>query len=176
MVSNDSNVSGKLKNIMKEKPMSMMSEISREQDKVYDGTEGVSEDQIREDMNGSYVGHMGEVVLKKVRIELGYNQQQMADALGYTRKDIICGIENGNRTMSGVAVRCLEYLIQINDLKKMKVEIGGFNDVASDFKDVWSDANDILDYEDEREKELLDSFLGLIINFEKEIQKSLSKF
>ena len=68
-------------------------------------------------MKDSYVGHMGQVVLKKVRIKLGYNQQQMADALGYTRKDIICGIENGNRTMSGVAVRCLEFLIQINDLK-----------------------------------------------------------
>ena len=68
-------------------------------------------------MKDSYVGHMGQVVLKKVRIKLGYNQQQMADALGYTRKDIICGIENGNRTMSGVAVRCLEFLIRINDLK-----------------------------------------------------------
>ena len=68
-------------------------------------------------MKDSYVKRMGQVVLKKVRIKLGYNQQQMADALGYTRKDIICGIENGNRTMSGVAVRCLEFLIQINDLK-----------------------------------------------------------
>ena len=68
-------------------------------------------------MKDSYVKRMGQVVLKKVRVELGYNQQQMADALGYTRKDIICGIENGNRTMSGVAVRCLEFLIQINDLK-----------------------------------------------------------
>ena len=120
MIANDSNVDNKLKKIMKEKPMSMMSEISREQDKVYDGTEGVSEEQIREDMNGSYVKHMGEVVLKKVRIELGYNQQQMADALGYTRKDIICGIENGNRTMSGVAVRCFEFLIQIKDIKEFK--------------------------------------------------------
>ena len=68
-------------------------------------------------MKDSYVKRMGQVVLKKVRIKLGYNQQQMADALGYTRKDIICGIENGNRTMSGVAVRCLEFLIRINDLK-----------------------------------------------------------
>ncbi len=65
----------------------------------------------------NYVEHMGQVVLKKVRVELGYNQQQMADALGYTRKDIICGIENGNRTMSGVAVRCLEYLMEIKELK-----------------------------------------------------------
>ena len=156
--------------------MSKMAELAKEQDKMYDGTEGMSEDQIREDMNGAYVEHMGSVVLKKVRVELGYNQQQMADALGYTRKDIICGIENGNRTMSGVAVRCLEYLIQIKDLKEMKVEISSYFDVASDFKDVWSDANNILDYEDEKEKDLLDSFMGLILNFEKEIQKSLSRF
>ena len=53
------------------------------------------------------------------------------------------------------------------------LEIGGFKDVASDFRDVWMDINDILDYSDEREKELLDSFLGLIINFEKEIDKSM---
>ena len=56
---------------------------------------------------------------------------------------------------------------------KIMVEIGGFRDVASDFRDVWMDINDILDYEDEREKELLDSFLGLIINFEEEIDKSM---
>ena len=58
-------------------------------------------------------------------------------------------------------------------LDKLKQEIGGFQDVATDFKDVWSDLNDILDYEDKREKEILDSFLGLILNFENEIQNSL---
>ena len=57
--------------------------------------------------------------------------------------------------------------------EKIIQEIHGFNDVASDFKDVWSDLNDILDYEDKREKEILDSFLGLIIHFENEIQNSL---
>ena len=88
-----------------------------EQEKKYDGTEGLSDDQLKEQMNEGYVKHMGQFVLKKVRLELGYNQQQMADALGYTRKDIICGIENGNRTMSGVAVRCLEYLMEIKELK-----------------------------------------------------------
>ena len=41
-------------------------------------------------------------------------------------------------------------------------------------KDVWSDLNNILDYENEREKEILDSFLGLIIHFEEEIKKSKS--
>ena len=58
---------------------------------------------------------------------------------------------------------------------KIIQEISGFQDVATDFKDVWSDLNNILDYENEREKEILDSFLGLIINFEKEIKKSLDK-
>jgi hypothetical protein len=58
---------------------------------------------------------------------------------------------------------------------KIMQEVGGFQDVATDFKDVWSDLNNILDYEDKREKEILDSFLGLIINFEKEIKKSLDK-
>tara|TARA_Y100001938_G_C7903548_1_gene335905 strand:+ start:471 stop:686 length:216 start_codon:yes stop_codon:yes gene_type:complete len=56
---------------------------------------------------------------------------------------------------------------------KIMQEVGGFQDVATDFKGVWSNLNDILDYEDKREKEILDSFLGLIINFEKEIQNSL---
>ena len=53
-------------------------------------------------------------------------------------------------------------------------EVSSFQDVATDFKDVWSNLNDVLDYEDKREKEILDNFLGLIINFEKEIQNSLS--
>ena len=61
-------------------------------------------------------------------------------------------------------------------MKKDKImqEVGGFYDVATDFKNVWSDLNGFLDYEDEREKEILDSFLVLILNFEKEIQNSLS--
>lgn len=57
---------------------------------------------------------------------------------------------------------------------KIIQEISGFQDVATDFKDVWSDLNNILDYENEREKEILDSFLGLIIHFEEEIKKSKS--
>ena len=41
-------------------------------------------------------------------------------------------------------------------MKKDKIipEISGFQDVATDFKDVWSDLNNILDYENEREKEI----------------------
>lgn len=56
---------------------------------------------------------------------------------------------------------------------KIMQEVGGFQDVANDFRDVWSDLNNILSYEDKKEKEVLDDFLGLIINFEKEIEKSL---
>jgi len=62
-------------------------------------------------------------------------------------------------------------------MKKDKIiqEVSSFYDIATDFKDVWSDLNDILDYEDKREKEILDSFLILVLNFEKEIEKSLTK-
>ena len=55
--------------------------------------------------------------LKKVRMELGLTQKQMAGKLGYTRQDIICGIENGSRNMSGVAKKCLEYFIKIKEIK-----------------------------------------------------------
>ena len=51
---------------------------------------------------------------------------------------------------------------------KIMQEVSSFQDVATDFKDVWSNLNDVLDYEDKREKEILDNFLGLIINFEKD--------
>ena len=62
-------------------------------------------------------------------------------------------------------------------MKKDKIiqEVGGFQDVANDFRDVWIDLNDILSYEDKREKEILDSFLGQIIHFEQEIKNSLAK-
>lgn len=120
---NDKNVNNNLKKVMKGEPMSKMGELAMEQEKKYDGTEGLSDDQLKEQMEEGYAEHMGSVVLKKVRLELGYSQKQMADALGYTRQDIISGIENGNRTMSGVAVRCLEYLIQIKDLKEYKNNI-----------------------------------------------------
>jgi len=117
---NDKNVNNNLKKVMKGEPMSKMGEFAMELENECDGTEGITEEKLQEKMNEGYAEHMGSVVLKKVRLELGYNQQQMADALGYTRKDIICGIENGNRTMSGVAVRCLEFLIQIKEIKEFK--------------------------------------------------------
>tara|TARA_R100001129_G_C5322893_1_gene248013 strand:+ start:600 stop:1070 length:471 start_codon:yes stop_codon:yes gene_type:complete len=120
---NDKNVNNNLKKVMKGDAMSKMSDLAMERDQMFDGTEGMSEEQLEKDMNEQYVEHMGRNILKKVRLELGYSQKQMADALGYTRQDIISGIENGNRTMSGVAVRCLEYLIQIKDLKEYKNNI-----------------------------------------------------
>ncbi len=114
---NDKNVNNNLKKVIKGEDMGNMSNLAMEQEQIYDGTEGMSEEQIEKDMNEQYVEHMGRNILKKVRLELGYSQKQMADALGYTRQDIISGIENGNRTMSGVAVRCLEYLMEIKELK-----------------------------------------------------------
>ena len=114
---NDKNVNNNLKKVIKGEDMGNMSNLAMEQEQIYDGTEGMSEEQLEKDMNEQYVEHMGRNILKKVRLELGFNQQQMADALGYTRQDIISGIENGNRTMSGVAVRCLEYLMEIKELK-----------------------------------------------------------
>ncbi|MBA95822.1 MAG: hypothetical protein CMP21_08920 [Rickettsiales bacterium] len=114
---NDKNINNKLKKVMKGEPMSNMGEFARKQDEMYDGTEGYSDKDIDQAMEMSRSKYMGTVVLKKVRVELGLNQQQMADVLGYTRQDIISGIENGTRTMSGVAMRCLEYLIQIEKLK-----------------------------------------------------------
>ena len=57
---------------------------------------------------------------------------------------------------------------------KIMQEVGGFEDIADDFLGVWSDLNNHLDYENKQEKEILDSFLGLIIHFEKEIKKSLN--
>ena len=114
---NDKNVNNNLKKVIKGEDMGNMSNLAMEQEQIYDGTEGMSEEQLEKDMNEQYVEHMGRNILKKVRLELGYSQKQMADALGYTRQDIISGIENGNRTMSGVAVRCLEYLMEIKELK-----------------------------------------------------------
>ena len=106
---------------MRVNKMSKMAEFDYEQSKQFDGTEGYSVDEIDQEMRQncelSRAEYMGTIVLKKVRVELGLNQQQMADVLGYTRQDIISGIENGTRTMSGVAMRCLEYLIEIEKLK-----------------------------------------------------------
>tara|TARA_Y100001963_G_scaffold41221_1_gene57794 strand:+ start:336 stop:527 length:192 start_codon:yes stop_codon:yes gene_type:complete len=58
--------------------------------------------------------------LKKVRMELGLTQKQMAGKLGYTRQDIVCGIENGSRNMSGVAKKCLHYLMILNHFSQIK--------------------------------------------------------
>ena len=75
--------------------------------------------------------------LKELRLKLGLNQQQMADVLGYTRKDIICGIENGHRKMSGIAKRCFEYLIKIEDLKRSE---RFQHQLAVEFKDILINA------------------------------------
>jgi DNA-binding XRE family transcriptional regulator len=53
--------------------------------------------------------------LKRIRLKMGYSQKDMAIALGYSSATIVSGIENGTREMSGVAVKCLEYLEFIFD-------------------------------------------------------------
>ena len=53
-------------------------------------------------------------------MELGLTQKQMAGKLGYTRQDIICGIENGSRNMSGVAKKCLHYLMILKHFSQIK--------------------------------------------------------
>lgn len=60
--------------------------------------------------------------LKKVRMELGLTQKQMAGELGYTRQDIISGIENGSRNMSGVAKKCLGYFIELKETDTLEEE------------------------------------------------------
>ena len=75
--------------------------------------------------------------MKAVRKRLGYTQSEMAVAMGYTRQDIISGIENGSRKMSGVAIKCLEYLIKIEDLKRSE---RFQHQLAVEFKDVLINA------------------------------------
>lgn len=53
--------------------------------------------------------------LKALRIKMGYSQKEMANALGYTSPSIVSGIEKGTRTMSGVSIKCMEYLEFIFD-------------------------------------------------------------
>ena len=103
--------------------MSKMAELNYEQSRQFNGTEGYSGEEIDQEMELSRTEYMGTIVLKKLRLELGLNQQQMADVLGYTRQDIISGIENGHRTMSGVAIRCLEYLIKLESYKILDGEL-----------------------------------------------------
>ena len=45
------------------------------------------------------------------------------------------------------------------------------HDIVTDLKDVWYDLNGILDYEDKREKDILDGFMSIINGFEEDLLK-----
>jgi len=55
---------------------------------------------------------------------------------------------------------------------KILTDINSYNDIVSDLKDVWYDLNAILDYEDDREKDVLDGFMDTINGFEQSIIES----
>ena len=58
--------------------------------------------------------------------------------------------------------------------EKILIEIGGFNDVVTDLRDAWNDANNTLDNNVKIQSDVLTDFLGIINGFEKEIIFSIS--
>ena len=55
---------------------------------------------------------------------------------------------------------------------KILTDVNSYNDIVSDLKDVWYDLNAVLDYEDDREKNILDEFKSIINGFEQSIVES----
>ena len=53
---------------------------------------------------------------------------------------------------------------------KLLEDVESFQDIVTDFRDCWGDLNNILDYEIQNEKEILDDFQSLINHFEEEIK------
>ena len=60
-------------------------------------------------------------------------------------------------------------------LEKLKEDINSYHDIVSDLRDVYSDLNGILDCEDERENDILESVLGIVDGFEEYIFESVNK-
>jgi len=60
-------------------------------------------------------------------------------------------------------------------LEKLKKDINGYHDIVSDLRDIYSDLNGILDCEDERENDILESVLGIVDGFEEYIFESVAK-
>jgi|TARA_R100001530_G_scaffold44990_1_gene34019 hypothetical protein len=60
-------------------------------------------------------------------------------------------------------------------LEKLKIDINGYHDIVSDLRGVWADLKGILDYGDEREKDILDGVLGIVDEFEEYIFESMNK-
>jgi len=56
-------------------------------------------------------------------------------------------------------------------LEKLKIDINGYHDIVSDLRGVWADLKGILDYGDEREKDILDGVLGIVDEFEEYIEQ-----
>ena len=48
---------------------------------------------------------------RAARVELGYTQAQLAEALGFKRNETICEIETGKRNPGEPAVRLLRLLV-----------------------------------------------------------------
>lgn len=53
---------------------------------------------------------------------------------------------------------------------KLLEDVESFQDIVTDLRDCWGDLNNILDYEIQNEKEILDDFQSLINHFEEEIK------
>lgn len=54
--------------------------------------------------------------LKSIRKALHLTQKEMAQKLGYSSQEVISAIETGNREMSGVARKCLQYLSELEGI------------------------------------------------------------
>ena len=58
--------------------------------------------------------------------------------------------------------------------KKMIMdEVGVYHDIVSDYKDIFMDINNILDYSVPEEREVLDGLRAITDGFEEEINESL---
>ena len=53
---------------------------------------------------------MDAVQLKKLRKKLGFNQEQMAKALGLSGMNVISMLEKGHRPISKQTAKCMEYI------------------------------------------------------------------
>ena len=56
------------------------------------------------------ISDVDSVQLKKLRKDLGFNQDQMAKALGLSGKEVISRLENGGRPITGQTAKCMEYI------------------------------------------------------------------
>lgn len=56
------------------------------------------------------ISDMDAIQLKRLRKDLGFNQEQMAKALGLSGKEVISRLENGGRPITGQTAKCMEYI------------------------------------------------------------------